>query len=170
VSETGQPQIQIQDVAKLYGDHNVQALSGISLDIEHGEFIALMGASGCGKSTLLNIMGGIDRASSGSVLVNGDDLAQMDDDQLTRVRASKIGFIFQFFNLLSTLTVRENVALPLELLGKGKAVEIKNRVDQMLERVNIAKRADFYPAHLSRATTNRNRQSTDSLATTHPGR
>jgi putative ABC transport system ATP-binding protein len=149
VSETGQPQIQIQDVAKLYGDHNVQALSGISLDIEHGEFIALMGASGCGKSTLLNIMGGIDRASSGSVLVNGDDLAQMDDDQLTRVRASKIGFIFQFFNLLSTLTVRENVALPLELLGKGKAVEIKNRVDQMLERVNIAKRADFYPAHLS---------------------
>jgi putative ABC transport system ATP-binding protein len=149
VNETGQQQIRIKDVAKLYGDHNVQALSGISLDIAQGEFIALMGASGCGKSTLLNIMGGIDRASSGSVLVNGDDLAKMNDDQLTRVRASKIGFIFQFFNLLSTLTVRENVALPLELLGKGKAVDIKKRVDQMLERVNIAQRGDFYPAHLS---------------------
>jgi putative ABC transport system ATP-binding protein len=149
VSEAGQPQIQIKDVAKLYGDHNVQALSGISLNILQGEFIALMGASGCGKSTLLNIMGGIDRASSGSVLVNGDDLAQMDDDKLTRIRATKMGFIFQFFNLLSTLTVRENVALPLELLGKGKAVEIKKNVDKMLERVNITKRAEFYPAHLS---------------------
>jgi len=94
VSEIGQPQVQIKDVAKLYGDHNVQALSGISLDIAQGEFIALMGASGCGKSTLLNIIGGIDRATSGSVLVNGDDLAKMNDDQLTRVRATKIGFIF----------------------------------------------------------------------------
>jgi putative ABC transport system ATP-binding protein len=149
VSEIGQPQVQIKDVAKLYGDHNVQALSGISLDIAQGEFIALMGASGCGKITLLNIIGGIDRATSGSVLVNGDDLAKMNDDQLTRVRATKIGFIFQFFNLLSTLTVRENVALPLELLGKTKAADIRKKVDRILERVNISKRADFYPAHLS---------------------
>lgn len=149
MSVTEQKQVQIKDVAKIYGDHKVQALSGISLDIVQGEFIALMGASGCGKSTLLNIMGGIDRASSGSVLVNGDDLAKMNDDQLTTVRATKIGFIFQFFNLLSTLTVRENIALPLELLGKTRGEHMRKKVDVMMERVNIAKRADFYPAVLS---------------------
>ena len=142
-------QVQIKNVAKLYGEHHVQALAGISLDIARGDFIALMGASGCGKSTLLNIMGGIDRASSGEVIFDSEDLSRMSDDQLTRLRANKVGFVFQFFNLLSTLTVRENVALPLELLGKSKGSEIRKKVDIMLERVNIAKRADFYPGLLS---------------------
>jgi putative ABC transport system ATP-binding protein len=149
VTEARQLQVQIKNVAKLYGDHKVQALSGISLDILRGDFIALMGASGCGKSTLLNIMGGIDQATAGEVLLNDSDLGKMNDDQLTKLRANKIGFIFQFFNLLSTMTVRENVALPLELLGKWKRSEIHKKVDSMLERVNISKRAEFYPALLS---------------------
>lgn len=146
---TKQLQVQLRDVAKLYGDHQVRALSGISMEIVRGEFIALMGASGCGKSTLLNIMGGIDRATSGMVTLNDQDLTTLNDDQLTKLRASKIGFIFQFFNLLSTLTVRENIALPLELLGKTRTAEVRKQVDRMMERVNIAQRGDFYPAHLS---------------------
>ena len=149
MTEARQLQVQIKNVAKLYGDHKVQALSGISLDIARGGFIALMGASGCGKSTLLNIMGGIDRATSGEVLLDGSDLSKMNDDQLTKLRANKIGFVFQFFNLLSTMTVRENVALPLELLGKSSRAEIRQKVEIMLERANISKRAEFYPALLS---------------------
>jgi putative ABC transport system ATP-binding protein len=149
VIEQREPQIQVKNIAKLYGDHHVQALVDLSMDIDHGEFIALMGASGCGKSTLLNIIGGIDRPTGGQIVFNGTELNNMSDEQLTRLRASKIGFVFQFFNLLSTLTVRENIALPLELLGKDNRASVRKKVDDMLERVNISRRADFYPALLS---------------------
>ncbi len=149
MSKQSSSQIQIINVAKHYGDHNVQALSNIELNIERGEFLSLMGASGCGKSTLLNIIGGIDRPTSGIVLLNGIDLTKLNDNQLTEQRATKTGFVFQFFNLLSTLTLKENVALPLELFSKCRAKEIQSRVSTMLERVNLAHRANFYPAQLS---------------------
>lgn len=142
-------QIELIDIAKHYGDHDVQALSKINLQIKRGEFVALMGASGCGKSTLLNIIGCIDQPSSGTLLFNGTDLTKLNDDRLTKQRATKIGFIFQFFNLLPTLNTKENVALPLELFTNLTNKEVVARVDRILERVNLSHRADFYPSQLS---------------------
>ena len=141
--------VELHDVAKTYGDHDVHALESVSLLIHRGEFIALTGASGCGKSTLLNIIGGIDRPSSGSIFFAGRDLAKLNDNELTAIRATKFGFIFQFFNLLSTMTVEENVALPLELAGKKSATEMRKSVSDILERVKLTHRAKFYPAQLS---------------------
>jgi len=140
--------VQLKDVSKTYGDHNVRALSSINLDIRAGEFVSLMGPSGCGKSTLLNIMGGIDRPNGGQVLFEGSDLLSMKEEQLTALRRTRVGFIFQFFNLLSTLTVAENVALPLEL-ANGKKAEIKAAVEAALRQVGMEQRAEFYPSQLS---------------------
>jgi putative ABC transport system ATP-binding protein len=142
-------QIEIRQVARTYGDHNVRALQSIDLSIKRGEFLALTGASGCGKSTLLNIIAGIDRPTSGSVLLEGADLTTLNDNALTAVRAKKIGFIFQFFNLLSTMTVEENVSLPLELSSKLNRTDCRQRVESMLERMQLKARAKFYPAQLS---------------------
>ncbi|MDR3616399.1 MAG: ABC transporter ATP-binding protein [Candidatus Obscuribacterales bacterium] len=142
-------QIELKTVAKTYGDHNVHALESVSLSIVRGEFIALTGASGCGKSTLLNIIGGIDRPTSGSIFFGGQDLAKLNDNDLTAVRATKLGFIFQFFNLLSTMTVEENIALPLELVGKSSASAVRKHVAEILERVKLSHRAKFYPSQLS---------------------
>jgi putative ABC transport system ATP-binding protein len=142
-------QIEIRQVAKTYGDHNVRALQSIDLSISRGEFLALTGASGCGKSTLLNIIAGIDRPTSGSVLLDGADLTKLDDNALTAIRAQKIGFVFQFFNLLSTMSVEENVSLPLELSSKLSEAECRLRVDSMLDRMQLKARAKFYPAQLS---------------------
>jgi putative ABC transport system ATP-binding protein len=140
--------VQLKDVSKTYGDHNVRALSDINLDIRAGEFVSLMGPSGCGKSTLLNIMGGIDRPNSGQVLFENNDLFSMKEEQLTALRRTQVGFIFQFFNLLSTLTAAENVALPLELANAKKA-EIKAAVEAALQQVGMKQRGEFYPAQLS---------------------
>jgi putative ABC transport system ATP-binding protein len=140
--------VELSDVSKKYGDHMVNALAGVSLSIRNGEFLAIMGPSGCGKSTLLNIIGGIDRPTSGKLLFNGDDILGYNDDRLTKLRRQRIGYIFQFFNLLSTLTVTENVALPLELAGK-KHGEVKVAVEEMLHSVGMIERAAFYPAQLS---------------------
>jgi putative ABC transport system ATP-binding protein len=126
----------------------VKALSDINLSIGQGEFVAIMGPSGCGKSTLLNILGGIDRPTSGQVLFGGSDLRACNDEQLTTIRRTRIGFIFQFFNLLSTLTVSENVALPLELAGV-ECKQVQAAVTAVLEKVGMSKRASFYPAQLS---------------------
>jgi putative ABC transport system ATP-binding protein len=142
-------QIEIRQVAKTYGDHNVRALQSIDLSIKRSEFLALTGASGCGKSTLLNIIAGIDRPTSGSVLLDGADLTALNDNALTAIRAQKIGFIFQFFNLLSTMTVEENVSLPLELANKLNKTDCRQRVELMLERMQLNARAKFYPAQLS---------------------
>lgn len=141
--------IQLEAVSKIYGDHNVKALADINLRVTRGAFLAIMGPSGCGKSTLLNISGGIDRPSSGRVIFNDCDLSQLSDEQLTKLRGKDIGFIFQFFNLLSTLTVAENVALPLDLSGNLSASEKKKRVQEMLAMVGMNKRSNFYPAQLS---------------------
>ena len=141
--------IEIKQVAKTYGDHNVRALQNIDLTIRRREFLALTGASGCGKSTLLNIIAGIDRPTSGAVVFEGVDLVKLDDNALTEIRAKKIGFIFQFFNLLSTMTVEENVSLPLELSSQLNKRECRQKVESMLERMQLKARAKFYPAQLS---------------------
>jgi putative ABC transport system ATP-binding protein len=110
--------------------------------------VAAMGPSGCGKSTLLNIIGGLDRPSEGSVLIDGVDLSGLDDNALTRIRREKIGFIFQFFNLLSTLTALENVALPLHLAGIGRN-DSAARASELLEIVGLLDRQDHLPDELS---------------------
>jgi putative ABC transport system ATP-binding protein len=143
------PQVQLDKVTKTYGDNRYKALSEINLSFEKGEFVAIMGPSGCGKSTLLNLIAGIDQPTSGSVLFEGREITTLGDEEKTRLRAEKIGFIFQFFNLLSTLTVRENVLLPLELSGRGTAKEDLKRANELIGKVGIEKRGDAYPSQLS---------------------
>lgn len=140
--------LQIEAVAKTYGEHQVKALSAVTINIARGEFVSLMGASGCGKSTLLNLIAGLDTASSGRIIFDGADVTKLTDEAVTALRAKKIGFVFQFFNLLSTLTVAENVALPLELGGKS-AADTQKRVLEMLAEVGMENRLNFYPAQLS---------------------
>lgn len=141
--------IKIQNLSKTYAEHHVKALTDVSLEFERGEFVAVMGPSGCGKSSLLNIIAGIDRASSGHLFIGDTDITTLSDAELTKLRRDKIGFVFQFFNLLSTLTAGENVTLPLELAGQLSSKEIRSRRDEMLEKVGLLKRADFYPSQLS---------------------
>ncbi len=142
--------IQIKQVTKSFGTGEVQVdvLRGIDLQIRSGEFVAIMGPSGSGKSTLLSILGGIEPPSSGQVLLEGTDLATLSDDDRTRMRRRRIGFIFQAFNLISTLTAVENVCLPLELDGVSKTVATK-RAMESLELVEMGKRATHIPSKLS---------------------
>lgn len=140
--------VELDDVSKTYEGQDTRALNQVKLLIRSGEFVAIMGPSGCGKSTLLNILGGIDRPSEGTVVVTGQRLNNASEEQLTSIRRSKIGFVFQFFNLLNTLTVYENIALPLELKNTNPKI-VKERVSMILERVGMSQRARFYPAQLS---------------------
>lgn len=148
--KTKLPILDVADVEKFYqgGESGVAALKGVSLVAEAGDFIALMGPSGCGKSTLLHILGGIDRPTTGRVLLDGAELNSLGEEALTQVRRKKIGFVFQFFNLLPTLTVRENVALPLMLDGASEG-DASRRAQALLARVGLAQRAAHYPAELS---------------------
>lgn len=143
------PLIEAQQLTKRYGEHHVDALQGVDLVVRGGELVALMGPSGCGKSTLLNIIGTIDRPSSGQVLLNGEAIFTQSDAALTQFRRQRLGFVFQFFNLLNTLTARENVALPLDLNPHIPEGEKFQRAAAMLERVGMSHRANFYPAQLS---------------------
>jgi putative ABC transport system ATP-binding protein len=136
-------------VRKTYGEHQVSAVGGVTLSVARGQFVSLMGASGCGKSTLLNLIAGLDTVTSGTIVLGGDDITSLGDEEVTKVRGKKIGFIFQFFNLLSTLTVEENVSLPLELTTKTSGSERRKKVLAMLERVAMQERLQFYPAQLS---------------------
>ncbi len=140
----------IRNLHKTYsGAHEgVAALRGISLSVERGELIALWGPSGCGKSTLLHIVGGMDRPTSGSVQLDGQALEQLDRRQLAILRRRSIGFVFQAFHLLPTLTVTENVALPLTLDGLSQS-EAHRRAEDVLEQVGLAARRHSYPAQLS---------------------
>jgi putative ABC transport system ATP-binding protein len=141
--------IRLNDVVKRYdGNRHVVALDGVSLDIARGEMVSVVGPSGSGKSTLLNILGCLDRPSSGSVAIDEQPLATLEDDDLTRVRRDKIGFVFQFFNLLATLSAAENVALPLYLRGwpRGKA---RDRARDLLDVVGLGGRVDHLPEELS---------------------
>ena len=138
------------EVCKTYrqGDNDITALAGISLEIAKGSFVAIMGPSGSGKSTLMHLIGGLDRPTSGDLLVNGRLIGQMTDDQVTLFRRYKIGFVFQFFNLLPTLTALENVALPLVLDGRPTA-ESDDRAQALLARTGLDKRQDHLPDELS---------------------
>jgi putative ABC transport system ATP-binding protein len=123
-------------------------LKGVSLLMERGDFTALMGPSGCGKSTLLHLCGAMDLPTSGSVAIENVGLGHLTDSQLTRLRRSRIGFVFQFFNLLPTLTVLENVALPLQLAGYGNIQSTKESED-WLAKVGLEARLSHYPQQLS---------------------
>jgi putative ABC transport system ATP-binding protein len=125
------------------GEVEVHALSGVDLDIGRGEFIVLLGPSGSGKSTLLNILGGLDVPSAGQVLFGGQDLSTASESQLTAYRRRHVGFVFQFYNLIPSLTVRENVALVTDI------VEDPMPVDEAIDRVGLTPRRDHFPAQLS---------------------
>ena len=138
------------DVRKIYrqGDNEITALAGVSLEIAKGSFAAIMGPSGSGKSTLLHLIGGLDRPSSGDLLVDGRLIGQMSDDQVTLFRRTQVGFVFQFFNLLPTLTALENVTLPFVLDG-GAQAEADRKAELLLERVGLEKRKHHLPDELS---------------------
>jgi putative ABC transport system ATP-binding protein len=141
--------IAVVDVVKTYeGKRRVTALDGVSFNVAAGELVAVMGPSGSGKSTLLHLLGGLDQASSGSIRLDGSELTGLGDDALTRVRRDKIGFIFQFFNLLPTLTAFDNVALPMRLQRRSSA-EARAVTERFLDLVGLGKRADHLPDELS---------------------
>jgi putative ABC transport system ATP-binding protein len=142
--------IRCLDVCKTYlqGDNELTVLSGITLDIPQGQFAMIMGPSGSGKSTLLHLMGGLDRPSAGDVLVDQRLISQMADDQVTLFRRTKIGFVFQFFNLLPTLTALENITLPFVLDGRSKAKADK-RAELLLDKVGLAHRRSHLPEAMS---------------------
>ena len=141
--------IHLRGVSKRFeGKREVTALERVDLSIERGEIVSIVGPSGSGKSTLLNLIGGLDRPSEGMISIDGAELAKLDDDALTRVRRDKIGFIFQFFNLLPTLTCLENVALPLHLRGWARK-RIDDRAKELLDLVQLGRRLDHLPDELS---------------------
>jgi len=145
-----EPLIRLDNIYKIYemGDESVHANDGISLDIDKGEFVSIVGKSGCGKSTLMNIIGALDVPTSGSYYLNGIDTSDMTDDELAEVRNKMIGFVFQQYNLLPKLSIRENVELPLLYQGVPEA-ERAERVMTQLERVGLKGKAENLPSQLS---------------------
>jgi putative ABC transport system ATP-binding protein len=141
--------ILLRGVSKTFeGKRKVTALEGIDLSIAKGEMASLVGPSGSGKSTMLNLIGGLDRPSQGEVELDGQPLSKLSDDELTRVRRDKIGFIFQFFNLLPTLSCLENVSLPLHLRGWPRK-RVEERARELLDTVRLGARVDHLPDELS---------------------
>jgi putative ABC transport system ATP-binding protein len=141
--------IRVSHVSKYYeGKRGVTALREINLEIARGEMVAIVGASGSGKSTLLNLMGALDRPTSGSMEIDGVTLSGIPDHELTKIRRDKIGFIFQFFNLLPTLTALENVSIPLHLRG-WNAKKTKARALELLNLVNLSERTSHLPEEMS---------------------
>ena len=141
--------ITISNVSKVFdGKRKATALENVSLEIGKGTIVAIVGPSGSGKSTLLNLIGGLDRPTSGDITIDGEKLRTLNDDDLTRVRRDKIGFVFQFFNLLPTLNCLENVALPLHL-RKWPRKKIEDRAKELLELVQLGHRMDHLPDELS---------------------
>lgn len=140
--------IEVIGVSKRYPGRHVNALVDVSLSIAPGKLVAILGPSGCGKSTLLNLLGGIDSPSEGSIAIGEANLSDMTDDQLTEFRLKELGFVFQFFNLLPTFTVEENVSLPLEMAGRDPGT-VRESVASLLDRVGLAERSGFMPSQLS---------------------
>ena len=145
LGEAGDIVLKLEDVSRSYqmGQVEVRALTGVSLDITRGEFIVILGPSGSGKTTLLNLVGGIDSPTSGKITVDGIELNALNDKGLTEYRRNHIGFVFQFFNLIPTLTARENVEFAAELVEEPRAPL------EVLEVVGLKERADHYPSELS---------------------
>jgi putative ABC transport system ATP-binding protein len=141
--------IRLTGVTKQFdGKRKVTALDNVTLRVDSGELLAIVGPSGSGKSTLLNLIGGLDRPTSGEVAIDGRPLQGLRDDELTRLRRDKIGFVFQFFNLLPTLTCLENVSLPLHLRGWPRR-QTHERARELLDLVGLARRLDHLPDELS---------------------
>ncbi len=145
------PLIQLRDICKTYqlGEVQVHALRNASLNIDRGEYVALMGPSGSGKTTLMNMLGCLDRPTSGSYLLDGEEVVDMSSDQRARLRNRKIGFVFQNFNLLSRTNALENVELPLLYSGHLRAGRRRERVRLLLRKVGLESRMDHHPSQLS---------------------
>jgi putative ABC transport system ATP-binding protein len=145
-----QPSVRIEDLTKDYvmGAETVHAVRGISLEVPAGDYVAIMGPSGSGKSTLLNLLGCLDRPTSGRYYLGDDDVAQMNDDQLSEVRASRIGFVFQSYNLIQQLTVLENIEVPLMYRGNVSAAE-RDYCRELAEMVGLGDRLKHKPMQLS---------------------
>ena len=144
------PIVQTENLTKVYGkgETAVIALDHVNIAVEKGEFVAVMGPSGCGKSTLLHLIGGLDRPTEGRVLLDGRDLTAMKDDELAALRRRRIGFVFQFYNLIPVLTALENAALPL-LLDGVKPAEAHRRAAEWLQRLGMGDRLQYRPDQLS---------------------
>ncbi|HUX22223.1 MAG TPA: ABC transporter ATP-binding protein [Spirochaetia bacterium] len=141
--------IRLDNVTKDYtmGQGVVHALRGLNLEVEAGELVVLLGPSGCGKTTTLNVVGGLDRPTTGAVVVNGDDIALFDDRRMTAYRRASVGFIFQFFNLIPTLTAAENVEFALTLVDGSK--KTREGALELLGLVGLKERSDHFPSELS---------------------
>lgn len=137
--------VELKNVSRVYksGEHDVRALDNVNLAIEQGKFVVVLGPSGAGKSTLLNLLGGLDSPTSGTIIVDGKDISTLTRDELAEYRASKVGFVFQFYNLVPTLTVYENVALVKEIANNP--LDVKT----MLEKVGLADHEKQFPVQLS---------------------
>ena len=129
------------------GTHRVEILKGIDLDIARGQFAAIMGPSGSGKSTLLGLLAGLDSPTKGEIQLDGEEITSLSEDRMALLRGRKIGFVFQSYHLIPTLTAEENVLLPMELAGNGRGG--RNRACELLERVGLSGRRDHYPVQLS---------------------
>ena len=139
------PIVKLENVSRVYtsGDHELKALDGVNLELEEGKFVVILGPSGAGKSTLLNLLGGLDSPTSGKIYVDGEDISRLSNDALAQYRASTVGFVFQFYNLVPTLTVHENVTLVKEIAPNAFSAT------KMLEEVGLSDHLKNFPAELS---------------------
>ena len=142
--------IDAHNISRIYNPETipVRAVDGVNLDFKRGEFIALVGPSGSGKTTLLNILGGLDKPTTGNIVINGTDITKLSDNALIDFRLKNIGFVFQSFNLIPVLTARENVEFIMQLQGRSKA-EVEQRVVTLLQNVGLGDKMDVRPAQLS---------------------
>src|ERR1700674_682271 len=148
--ESNSPMIQVSGLTKTISTpaHTVEILKGIDLEIPRGQFAAIMGPSGSGKSTLLGLLAGLDTPTSGKIILDGEDITGLDEDRMALLRGRKVGFVFQSYHLLPTLTAEENVLLPHELTG-GNGSQGRKRARELLESVGLLERRDHYPVQLS---------------------
>ena len=149
-NETETPILKVKNLRKIYtlGRIKVQALNGVSLQIQRAEFVAIMGPSGSGKTTLLNLIGTLDKPTEGTIVLDQEDLSKLNESDKDRIRRHKIGFIYQFYNLIPVLSARENIELPMDIANVDRR-KSRERTDQLLKMVGLLDRADHRPDELS---------------------